>query len=91
LQIDLIIIGREITNTFERVRSIVAEALNTTEEKITSQTSLTEDLIADSLDRIEIAMALEEAFCIEFEEEALTLTRIQQIVEYIEGRMREQP
>jgi acyl carrier protein len=78
-------------NTFERVRSIVAQALSKNEEQITPEASLEGDLAADSLDVVEITMALEEAFCVEFGEEAFALTTIQQIVDYIQGRLEGQP
>lgn len=73
-------------DTFTRVRQIVAEALNLSEAQITPQSSLITDLPADSLDRIEIVMSLEEAFCFEFDEASLSLTTIQQIVDYIDAR-----
>lgn len=77
-------------NTFERVRNIVAERLDKDRTKITPQTSLVDDLGPDSLDRVEIAMAIEEEFCIEFGDETMALTTIQQMVDYIEVKIREQ-
>jgi acyl carrier protein len=73
-------------NVCERVRSVVAEVLDVPAEKITPETSLTDDLAADSLTRVEIVMALEGEFGIEFEEETLSLTTLSQIVDYIESQ-----
>ena len=78
-------------NTFERVRSIVAEGLDVSEEQITPQTSLTDDLAADSLDIVQISMALEEAFCVEFGDDTEDLTTVERIVEYIQGKLGAQP
>ena len=56
---------------FEKVREIIAEQLcvDDIEEKITMETSLTKDLEADSLDAVEIIMALEEEYEIEIPDE----------------------
>ena len=78
-------------DTFERVRSVVAQALNLSEEQITPQTSLIGDLVADSLDVEEITMILEETFDVAFGDEPLPLNTIQQIVDYIERKLGEQP
>lgn len=75
--------------TFDRLRPIVAGILNIGEEQVTPETCLVADLAADSLDRVQVAMAVEEAFAIDFEEEAFGLTTVPQIVEYIERRLRE--
>lgn len=68
---------------FNKVRSIVAEQLGVDEEEITLETSF-EDLNADSLDIVELIMALEEEFDIEIpDEDAEKLTTIGAAVEYI--------
>ena len=46
--------------TFEDMKKIVVDTLNCEEEKVTMEASLTEDLEADSLDAVELNMALEE-------------------------------
>ncbi|MGB9661996.1 MAG: acyl carrier protein [Moorellaceae bacterium] len=70
-------------NIFNKVRSIVAEQLGVDEEDITLETSF-EDLNADSLDIVELIMALEEEFDIEIpDEDAEKLTTIGAAVEYI--------
>ncbi|GFN23970.1 acyl carrier protein [Moorellaceae bacterium AZ2] len=70
-------------NIFNKVRSIVAEQLGVEEEEISMDTSF-EDLNADSLDIVELIMALEEEFDIEIpDEDAEKLTTIRAAVEYI--------
>ncbi|MBQ2096484.1 MAG: acyl carrier protein [Firmicutes bacterium] len=55
---------------FEKIREIIAEQLSVEDiEKITLETSLTNDLEADSLDAVEIIMALEEEYDIEIPDE----------------------
>ncbi|MBR5642262.1 MAG: acyl carrier protein [Firmicutes bacterium] len=54
---------------FERVREIIAEQLDADIEEITPDTSLTKDLEADSLDAVEIIMALEDEYDIEIPDE----------------------
>ncbi|MCW3097443.1 MAG: acyl carrier protein [Chthonomonadaceae bacterium] len=78
-------------NTFDRVRSIVAQRLDIREEQVTPAVSLKDDLAADSLDLVEITMALEEEFEMEFGDEAMTLTTVEQIVDYIQGKLEAQP
>ena len=46
--------------TFEEMKKIVVDTLNCEEDKVTMEASLTEDLEADSLDAVELNMALEE-------------------------------
>lgn len=72
---------------FERVREIVAEQLGIDNvEGITKQTSLMTDLEADSLDAVEIMMALEDEFDIEIpDEEAENFKNIGDICAYIES------
>lgn len=68
---------------FNKVKSIVAEQLGVDEEEITPDTSF-EDLNADSLDIVELIMALEEEFDIEIpDEDAEKLTTVGAAVEYI--------
>lgn len=54
---------------FERVREIIAEQLDVDIEEISPDTSLTKDLEADSLDAVEIIMALEDEYDIEIPDE----------------------
>jgi acyl carrier protein len=68
----------------ERVRKIVVEQLGVKEEEVTSEASFVDDLGADSLDTVELVMALEEEFDTEIpDEEAEKITTVQQAVDYI--------
>ena len=60
------------------------------EERITPETSLIGDLVADLLDVVEITMELEEAFDVEFGDDAVALTTVQQIVDYIQTKLDDQ-
>jgi acyl carrier protein len=67
-----------------RVKSIVAEQLGVEESTITPHASFVDDLGADSLDTVELVMALEEEFDTEIpDEEAEKITTIQQAIDYI--------
>ena len=69
----------------ERVKKIVAEQLGLKKDEIKSEASFVDDLGADSLDTVELVMALEEEFDIEIpDEEAEKITTIQQAVDHID-------
>lgn len=71
----------------ERVKKIVAEQLGLEVDKIRNDASFVEDLGADSLDTVELVMALEEEFEAEIpDEDAEKITTIQQAIDYIEGQ-----
>ena len=71
----------------EQVKNIVAEQLGVKEEEVTADASFVDDLGADSLDTVELVMALEEAFECEIPvEEAEKITTVQQAVDYIKER-----
>ena len=72
---------------FEKVKSIVSEQLSIDNpDTITLETSLTEDLEADSLDAVEVIMALEDEFGIEIpDEEAENFKTIADICKFIEN------
>ena len=72
---------------FEKIRDIIVEQLGLDDsDSLAMETSLKEDLDADSLDAVEVIMALEEAFDIEIpDEDAENFKTIGDIVEYIEG------
>lgn len=73
-----------MSNVEERVRKIVVEQLGVKEEDATPSASFVDDLGADSLDTVELVMALEEEFETEIpDEEAEKITTIQQAVDYI--------
>jgi len=72
----------------ERVKKIVVEQLGVKEEEVTNSASFVEDLGADSLDTVELVMALEEEFECEIpDEEAENITTVQQAVEYVEAHL----
>ena len=67
-----------------RVKKIVAEQLGVKEEEVISAASFVEDLGADSLDTVELVMALEEEFETEIpDEEAEKITTVQLAIDYI--------
>lgn len=69
----------------ETVKDTIANQLNVDIDKIESETSIIEDLGADSLDAVEILMSLEEAFEIDIpDDDAANLKTVQDIVDYIE-------
>jgi acyl carrier protein len=73
---------------FEKVKHIIADQLGVEEDEITMQTSMMGDLQADSLDAVEIMMALEDEFEIEIpDEDAESFKNIGDIVKYIEGKI----
>ena len=76
------------TETFERVKAIVAEQLSVEAEKIVPQSVFMEDLGADSLDTVELVMALEEEFEIEIPDEAAEkIVSVQDAVDYIDKQV----
>ena len=68
----------------ERVKKIVAEQLGVKEDEIQNSASFVEDLGADSLDTVELVMALEEEFDLEIaDEDAEKISTVNEAVEYI--------
>ena len=68
----------------ERVKKIVVEQLGVKEEEVTAEASFVDDLGADSLDTVELVMALEEEFKTEIpDEEAENITTVKQAVDFI--------
>jgi len=68
----------------ERVKKIVCEQLGVKDEEVNAESSFVQDLGADSLDTVELVMALEEEFETEIpDEKAETITTVQQAVDYI--------
>jgi len=68
----------------ERVKKIVIEQLGVTEDEVTLEASFVDDLGADSLDTVELVMALEEEFETEIpDEDAEKITTVQQAVDYV--------
>lgn len=75
----------ESNMVFEKVRAILADQLEVSEDLITMDTNIMEDLGADSLDVVELIMCLEEEFGIVITDEGVgELTTVRQVVEFIE-------
>ena len=73
-------------NIEQRVKKIVAEQLGVNEADVKSESSFVNDLGADSLDTVELVMALEEEFETEIpDEEAEKIATVQQAVDYIKS------
>lgn len=73
---------------FERVKSIVIEQLEIEAEKVVPNATFTDDLGADSLDIVELVMALEEEFDLEIpDEDAEKILTVQDVVDYIKNHV----
>ncbi|MBE7048317.1 MAG: acyl carrier protein [Ruminococcaceae bacterium] len=71
---------------FERVKAIIVEQLGTDENSVTLETSFVDDLGADSLDVVELIMALEEEFDMEIADgEVDDIKTVGDVVEYIKA------
>lgn len=71
----------------QKVKNIIVESLNVNPEEVTDEASFIEDLGADSLDTVELVMALEEAFGIQVpDEEAEKLTTVGAAIKYIQEK-----
>lgn len=71
---------------FDDVKAIIVEQLGVKPEEVTTGASFVDDLGADSLDTVELVMALEEKFDLEIpDEDAEKLLTVQDAVTYIEG------
>lgn len=71
----------------DKVKKIVVEQLSVNEDQVTPEAKFIEDLGADSLDQVELIMALEEQFGAEIpDEEAEKLTTVGDAIEYIEKK-----
>ena len=77
-------------NVEERVKEIIAEQLGVKKSEIKGESSFIDDLGADSLDTVEIIMALEEEFGIEIpDEDAEKMTTVGDALKYIEEKVKE--
>ena len=71
--------------TLEKVTEIIMDTINCSEDKITLEANLKDDLGIDSLDSMELMMAVEDAYGITVPEEELpNLTSVKAIVEYVD-------
>ena len=72
-------------NPFERVKNIIVDSLSCDADQVTLEANLKEDLDADSLEAVELIMAIEDEFGIEIPDEvSTTISTVQQIVDYID-------
>ncbi len=75
-----------MSTNIERVTKLVCEQLGVKEEEVTPEASFVEDLGADSLDTVELVMALEDEFETEIpDEEAEKITTVKEAIDYIEA------
>jgi len=73
----------------EKVKDIIAEQLGVKKEEIKPESSFVDDLGADSLDTVEVVMALEEEFGIEIpDEDAEKITTVGEAVKYIDAKVK---
>ncbi|MCF6262526.1 MAG: acyl carrier protein [Xanthomonadales bacterium] len=73
-----------MSNIEKRVKKIVIEQLNVSEDEVSNNASFIDDLGADSLDTVELVMALEEEFECEIpDEDAEKITNVQQAIDYV--------
>ena len=73
-------------NVAERVKKVVVEQLGVNEDEVTNEASFVDDLGADSLDTVELVMALEEEFDCEIpDEEAEKITTVQSAIDYVQN------
>ncbi len=78
-----------MSNIEQRVKKIVSEQLGVKEEEVQNSSSFVDDLGADSLDTVELVMALEEEFECEIpDEEAEKITTVQQAIDYVNSHLK---
>ena len=74
-------------STFDRVKKIVVDRLQVSEDRVGPDASFVEDLGADSIDQMELVMGLEDEFGLTIpDEDAEKITNVGQAVEYIESK-----
>ncbi|MFQ5715999.1 MAG: acyl carrier protein [Nitrospinales bacterium] len=72
----------------EKVKEIIVDQLGVDEKQVNNSASFLDDLGADSLDTVELVMALEEEFDIEIpDEEAEKIVNVQNAIDYIKGHI----
>lgn len=77
-----------MATTLEKVKKVVLDKLNVSEDQITEEASFIDDLGADSLDVVELVMGLEEEFEVQIpDEDAEKIRTVKQAVEYLESKI----
>lgn len=77
-----------MSNIEERVKKIIVEQLGVNEEQVVNDASFVDDLGADSLDTVELVMALEEEFECEIpDEESAKITTVQEAINYVNAHI----
>lgn len=72
----------------ERVKKIIVEQLGVNDDQVVNDASFVDDLGADSLDTVELVMALEEEFDCEIpDEESANITTVQEAINYVNAHM----
>ena len=75
---------------FEEIKKIVSEQLGMRPEEVKSESSFIDDLGSDSLDTVEMVMALEEKFGIEIpDEDAEKMNKVDDVVNYVESKIKQ--
>ncbi|MCD4784976.1 MAG: acyl carrier protein [Candidatus Eremiobacteraeota bacterium] len=75
-------------SVLERLKKIIVEQLGVDEEQVTPDASITDDLGADSLDRVELVMAIEGEFNIEIsDEDAEQIETVQDAINYVQKKV----
>ena len=70
----------------ERIKKIIVEQLGVSDDQVTSEASFVDDLGADSLDTVELVMALEEEFDVEIpDDDAENITTVKEAVAFVEA------
>lgn len=73
--------------TFDKVKEVIVDTINCAEEDVTMEATLKDTLGMDSLDAMEVSMALEEAFDLTIDEEALVkFVTVKDIVDFIDAQ-----
>ncbi len=71
---------------FDEIKEVIVETLSVDEDKVTLEASLTDDLGADSLDAVELGMAIEDAIGVAIADEDLpNIKTVQDLVDYVES------
>ena len=82
--------GRIMSSVADKVKKIIAEQLGVSDDQITDDAKFIEDLGADSLDQVELIMALEEEFGADIpDEDAEKMTTVGKAVEYVTSQVSE--